>query len=178
MIKETIIVEGRDDITAVKAAVDAHVIATGGTHFGDRKLEEIRQAAARTGIIVLTDPDYAGLKIRDRITRAVPDAKHAYLPRKRAEVGGRAGIEYASKEDIRHALKNLKTQGAPSDRFTTLDLMRLKLTGSKDAAARRSRVADSLHIGDCNARQFVHRLNRYGITEEQLLRAMEETDGE
>ena len=30
MIKEVIVVEGKDDITAVKAALDAEVIATGG----------------------------------------------------------------------------------------------------------------------------------------------------
>ena len=36
MIKEVIVVEGKDDITAVKAAVECEVIATGGFRFSDK----------------------------------------------------------------------------------------------------------------------------------------------
>ncbi len=67
-IKETIVVEGRDDITAVKAAVDAELIEVNG--FAVRKrstLEKIKNAQARTGVIILTDPDFAGEKIRKTI---------------------------------------------------------------------------------------------------------------
>ena len=67
-IKETIVVEGRDDVTAVKAAVDAELIIVNG--FAVRKrttLEKIRVAQERTGVIVFTDPDFAGEKIRKTI---------------------------------------------------------------------------------------------------------------
>lgn len=37
MIKEIIVVEGRDDVTAVKRALDAELITTGGFGFPDRK---------------------------------------------------------------------------------------------------------------------------------------------
>lgn len=177
MIKETIIVEGRDDIQAVKAAVDAHVIATGGTHFGAEKLAEIRFAYERTGIIVLTDPDYAGMRIRKKIATQIPGAKHAYLPRKSAQEKGRAGVEYASVETIRAALANLQTEEEERVSFDMRMLFALGLTGSEAASKRRTVVADHLGIGDCNARQFLHRLNRYGITKEALDKALEETDG-
>jgi ribonuclease M5 len=60
VIKEVIVVEGRDDIDAVKKAVDAELIATSG--FGIRKetIERIKSAAARNGVIIFTDPDLQG----------------------------------------------------------------------------------------------------------------------
>ena len=64
MIKEVIVVEGKDDITAVKAAVECEVIATGGFRFSDKFIERLRFIQKQKGIIVFTDPDYAGEKIR------------------------------------------------------------------------------------------------------------------
>ena len=71
MIKEVIVVEGKDDITAVKAAVECEVIATGGFRFSDKFIERLRFIQKQKGIIVLTDPDYAGEKIRAIINRKV-----------------------------------------------------------------------------------------------------------
>ena len=67
-IKEIIVVEGRDDISAVKAAVDAEIIQVNG--FAVRKkenIDRIRIAEKNKGIIILTDPDYAGNEIRKYI---------------------------------------------------------------------------------------------------------------
>ena len=44
MIKEVIVVEGRDDITAVKQAVDAEVIAVGGFGINAKVIERIKDA--------------------------------------------------------------------------------------------------------------------------------------
>ena len=44
MIKEVIVVEGRDDITAVKQAVDAEVIAVGGFGINAKVIDRIRDA--------------------------------------------------------------------------------------------------------------------------------------
>lgn len=41
----------------------------------------IDKAYRSQGIIVFTDPDYAGEKIRRKITAKYPDCKQAFLPR-------------------------------------------------------------------------------------------------
>ena len=64
VIKEVIVVEGRDDIDAVKKAVDAELIAVGGFGINKRVIDRIKEAQKRKGVIVLTDPDFAGEKIR------------------------------------------------------------------------------------------------------------------
>ena len=42
LIKEIIVVEGRDDITAVKKAVDAEIIATSGFGINAKIIERIK----------------------------------------------------------------------------------------------------------------------------------------
>ncbi len=178
MMKETVIVEGKEDIRAVKAAVDCHVIATGGNRFGKQKLDEIRTAQERTGIIVLTDPDYAGGSIRAKIARAIPEARHAYLPRSQARSGDHAGVEYASPEAIRQALAAVRTDQEQRGNLTMSDLFALGLTGTPKAAALRRQVGRTLRIGEGNGRRFLERVNRYGISREELIRALRSLHGE
>lgn len=49
MIKEVIVVEGRDDTVAVKRAVDADTIETGGSAINARILQRIALAQERRG---------------------------------------------------------------------------------------------------------------------------------
>ena len=96
MIKEIIVVEGRDDVTAVKRALDAELITTGGFGFPKGVMERIKAAQKRRGVIIFTDPDFAGEKIRKKIAAEVPGCKHAFLPREEAKKDGDIGIENAS----------------------------------------------------------------------------------
>lgn len=178
MIKEVIVVEGKDDILAVKRAVDAELIATSGLGLNDRIMERIKNAAKRCGIIVFTDPDYPGEKIRKMIQREVPDCKHAFLPRELATKNGDVGIENASPESIRDALSKLKTE-VDYDRceFTIDDLIKYNLTGTDMAVRRRDFMGRELGIGYGNAKQFLNRLNRYGITREEFINAADRMNG-
>ena len=45
MIKEVIVVEGRDDVTAVKRAVDAEIIAVGGFGINGNVIERIKRSS-------------------------------------------------------------------------------------------------------------------------------------
>lgn len=176
MIREIIVVEGKDDITAVKHAVSAHVVATGGTHFGAKKIREIKELARRNGVIVLTDPDHAGESIRSRISRAVPEAKHAFLPRTEALKDEDIGVENASPESIRRALEKTRPmETEDSGRFTTARLYRDGLLGP-ESQGRRDAVGAILGIGYANGKQYLSRLNHMGVTEEEYLAALEEVN--
>lgn len=177
MIKEVIVVEGKDDVAAVKKAVDAEIICTSGFGLNTKILGRIKSAAERCGIIILTDPDYAGEKIRRTVSKHVPGAKHAFIPRDKATKGGDIGVENASPEAIREALSKVKTE-VSSDRkeFTTGDLMKWHLTGGENSAARRDIVGRELGIGYGNSKQFLNRLNRYGITREEFMSAVKKLD--
>ena len=59
-IKETIVVEGRDDTAAVKQAVDGFIIETHGFGIKRQTWELIERAYNNGGIIIFTDPDFSG----------------------------------------------------------------------------------------------------------------------
>lgn len=174
-IKEVIVVEGKDDISQVKRAVKAEIIATGGFSLPERTLEQIKGAARRKGIIILTDPDYPGEWIRREVTKAVTEAKHAFIPKEDALKEGNVGIENASPENILLALERARCElQTPRAEFTKGDLMKEGLIGVEGATERRDRLGKILGIGYGNAKQFLNRLNHYGVTREEWRQALME----
>ncbi|MDK6687836.1 ribonuclease M5, partial [Aerococcus sp. UMB8623] len=70
------------------------------------------QAQAVKGVIVFTDPDISGTKIRQAIQTAVPGVQHAFISREDARASSlRAslGVEHASEAAIRQALDRVYT---------------------------------------------------------------------
>lgn len=177
MIKEVIVVEGKDDIAAVKAAVECEVIATHGYSFGPKLLSTLKKLEKRQGIIIFTDPDYMGNVIRRRLARALDNPKHAFLTQKKATADEDIGIENASPEDIREALLAAKPEKIEiKENFTKSDLLAFGLIGQQDSSQRRQAMGEALGIGYGNGKQFINRLNRFGITKEEFMVAWEALD--
>ncbi len=174
MIKEVIVVEGREDIRAVKAALDAEVVATNGFNYGNKLIVSLRYKKKRNGLIILTDPDYAGSMIRKDLDSKIRGCKHAFLPQGKALKDSDIGIENASKEDIIEAIR--KARPSQIDRqevFAKEDLVAYGLAGGKGSSELRDRLGHELGIGYGNSKQFLNRLNSFGIEREEFLQALE-----
>lgn len=192
-ISETIVVEGRDDTAAVKRAVEAHTIETHGFGISAQTWQLLQKAYDTTGIIVFTDPDFAGEQIRRRITARFPNAGQAYLDRQDALAGGDIGIENGAPEDIRTALSKFhRPQSAQGDQpvgegllnredsftredslkrqtpFTREDLIAAGMWGGPRASQRRSAAGKALGIGYGNCNGFLRKLNQFMISKEEF----------
>lgn len=66
-IKEIVIVEGKTDTALLKELFVVDTIETHGLALDKKTLDLIKEASKNRGIIILTDPDYPGKKIRDQI---------------------------------------------------------------------------------------------------------------
>lgn len=176
MIKELIVVEGKNDAHAVRQALgEVDIIWTEGFGLTKKKLDYIAEMAKRQGVIVFTDPDTVGEQIRKRIQTQVPEAKHVYLTRKAATKRGDIGVENAALHEIRRAFAHIQQeQGTLVENFTIEDLFSAGLVGSSRAGEYRLALGRKLGIGDTNAKQFLHRLNRFGISREIFFQAIEE----
>lgn len=101
-IKETIVVEGRYDKEKLKRVTDAPIICTGGFDLYKNKntVKAICRMAEKTGVIILTDSDRAGFRIRSYIKQCTGgrgSVKHAYIPtvlgkERRKDKAGKEGI--------------------------------------------------------------------------------------
>lgn len=170
-IKEVIVVEGKDDVSALRRAVEADILITTGLGLTAKRIEEIKVMAQRQGVIIFTDPDFPGGKIRHLLKAAVPGCKHAYITKEEGYCAktGKYGVEYASPQAILRALKAAK---AEQQEYTIVynlnDLVQWGLSGLPDSAQRRKQLCDRLSIGHCNAKQLVKKLNSYQIAREEL----------
>ena len=182
-IREIIVVEGKDDTTAIKRAIGADTIETNGSAIDEATLRRIEHAQQKRGVIVFTDPDYPGRRIRAIIEQRIPDVKHAFLAKSKtiAKNGKGLGIEHASDEDIRAALQNVYTRTSTSmqqEEITLEDLMTARLIGHPQSKDRRDRLGEILNIGMTNGKQLHKRLMMFQITVEQFAEAIRQLDQE
>lgn len=104
-INQAVIVEGKYDKIKLSSIIDGIIIVTNGFGiFKDKeKLELIRYYARTTGIIILTDSDSAGRKIRGYIKGAVNGGsiKNVFIPdifgkekrKEKPSAEGKLGVE-------------------------------------------------------------------------------------
>lgn len=177
MIKEVLVVEGKMDVVAIDKAVEADCIITEGFNLKPQALDSIAKAYQKRGIIIMTDPDSAGERIRRFLTKRFPEAKHAFIPKEDATANNDIGIEQASPEAIRTALAKVRTMDwEPTNNFTGADLLRAGISGSPATSEKRAKLGAVLGIGYANAKTFLQRLNHYGITRQEFQQAVAELE--
>ncbi|MFD2611561.1 ribonuclease M5 [Paenibacillus gansuensis] len=173
MIREIIVVEGKDDTTAIKRAVEADTIETGGSAINNEIIRRIALAQERRGVIIFTDPDHAGERLRKIISSRVKGCKHAFITQEEANRKGDIGVENASPEVIRQALEQVKTEFTGGDpEITWADLIDAGLIVHPQAAERRLKMGKLLGIGYCNGKQFHKRCNAFHIGKDEFLAAV------
>lgn len=176
-IKEVIVVEGKHDSDTIKACVDCDTIETQGTHLGKRTLALIRKLQEQRGIIIFTDPDGPGEKIRHAINSAIPGCKNAFIEKEKAHTTKKVGVEHADKEDILEALQHLMTFDANfQESISWAEFIDLGLNGQKDSSVRREALGNLLFIGKANAKTLWKRLNMLGLHKEDVEELLHEDE--
>lgn len=175
-IREIIVVEGKDDTTAIKRAVDADTIETNGSAVNQATIEKVRRAQETRGVIIFTDPDFPGEKIRKTIAESVPGCKHAFLPKASAlgKGGKGVGVEHARPEAIREALKDAQVMHETiAEEISQEDLITAGLIGGEGAKERRIKLGELLKIGYTNGKQLHKRLMMFQISRQEFAEAIE-----
>ncbi len=162
IIPYPIIVEGKYDRLRLLSVCEAHVITTDG--FGifkkDEKLALIRQLAAKTPVILLTDSDGAGKMIRSHITSAIPSKRliQLYIPRiegkerRKAEPSaeGTLGVEGMENELLRSLLSPFESDDAITkagqNPLSKTDFYVDGLSGKENSAQARDALAKKLGL--------------------------------
>ena len=153
-IEPAVIVEGRYDKIKLSSILDTLIIETDGfAIFKDTEKQKlIRRLAEKRGILILTDSDAAGFKIRAFLGGSVPQdrVRHAYIPdlfgkeRRKAAPSkeGKLGVEGVPTAVILDALEKAgvlaKTREAPARTITSADLYADGFSGGPDSKAKRN----------------------------------------
>ena len=165
-LSQVVIVEGRYDKIKLDSVVDGIVLTTDGFEiFRDTARQQLfRHFAKENGIIVLTDSDDAGFKIRKFISDIAGDGKvyHAYIPeqagkeRRKPKAGkaGLLGVEGIDTETIYTAIKNCLVESGikPAKdkkeikQITAADLYEDGFNGQPGAAVRRRKLLETANL--------------------------------
>ncbi len=165
MIKEVIVVEGKNDTKRLKNFFDIETIETHGLSLSKETISYIKEINEKRGVILLLDPDSPGEKIRKRINDNIPGLKNAFLLKEDARTSKKVGVEHASYKVLKEALENIVSyDDNKKDNLTMSDLYNLGLMGKKDSAKKRYLVSKKFHIGKCNAKTMLKRLNLLNVT--------------
>ena len=190
-IKEAIIVEGIYDKNKLSGFIDGIIITTHGFAIYNNSdfINTIKRLAKDTGIVILTDSDSAGMRIRNFIKQkaADGDVKHAYIPdiegverrKTKASAEGLLGVEGMTEEIIINALRNAgctingEEKELKNSQITNADLYFLGLSGGNNSKELRLRLAKELDIpAKLSANMLLSLLNRL-TTYDELARTVE-----
>ncbi len=162
-LKQAVVVEGRYDKIKLSSILDATIIETNGFRiFSDEQnVEMLRVLAKKCGLIIITDSDFAGFRIRNYLKNKITEGNitHVYLPdvlgkekrKTRPSKEGLLGLEGLSTDDILSALEkagitDCVSTPAPAEKITKLDLYNLGLSGGENSRSKRLEVLKALGL--------------------------------
>ena len=158
-IKETIVVEGKYDKIRLAPLFDANIIELGGFRIYNNKdrLALIRRIAEKNGIIILTDSDSAGFRLRHYLSSAVPKAniKNVFIPnvsgkeKRKAKPGKEnlIGVEGMTTDVLLSAFKKagIDPESGNSERtepFRKTFLFEIGLSGKENSSEIRRKICE------------------------------------
>lgn len=165
-IKEVVVVEGKTDTAILKKLFNVDTIETWGFQLPNETMELIKTAHKNRGIIILTDPDYPGMQIRNKIQQVLPDAKHAFINKEDAIKGKKVGVAEAREEAIIQAINNVVTFTESCESITWSEFVSLDIIGSKE---KRLLVYKTFNLGYGNVKTLFKRLNMVGVTKKMII---------
>ena len=167
MIKEVLVVEGKNDTKRLQSFFDVETIETSGLGLSKETLEYIKEVNEKRGVILLLDPDTPGEKIRQKLNEEIPGLKNAFLRKEEARTEKKVGVEHASKEVLEEALSHLITYEEKKESVSKYDLYELGLSGKKDSSKKREILEKHYRLGKCSAASLYKRMNMLEITKEE-----------
>ena len=190
-INQAVIVEGRYDRKKVENILDTLIIETDGfAIFKNREKQAlIRRLADTRGIVVLTDSDTAGFKIRSFLGSIVPPEKiiHAYVPdilgkekrKDKPSKENKLGVEGMTAEIIVKALDRAGVTSEKSEKtakkpVTKIDLYEDGITGGDNSKTKKALLLKKLDLPERLSTNSLLKLINTFMTYEEYKKIIDE----
>lgn len=168
-----LVVEGKDDESLIKSFLECYVFKTNGFDIKQEDIKYLNNLSKLYKIIVLTDPDDAGNKIRDSINKNVKNTYNVYLDKELCDKNGKHGVAESTKEHILSQLKDhLSDSPLEVGKITSNELNKLGLNGDSNAKEKRRFICERFSLGICNQKIFKERLNLLKISYKDIKEAL------
>ncbi|UZQ29605.1 MAG: ribonuclease M5 [Spiroplasma phoeniceum] len=167
-----VIVEGKTDSTKLKSIFpNIKTIETSGSGITKEKLELIKKISLNNKVIIFTDPDYPGQKLRQIISGYLENnCLHAFIGKNDATKGKKVGIAEASEDAIKNSINNLISfSNQPVDNLQWSDYINLV-----DSKVKREKIIKYYNLMPTNNKTTFKWLNYMNVKKKDLIDILKE----
>ena len=162
-----LVVEGKEDASYLSNYISSEIVIVNGFEISKATISYLKNKR----VILLLDPDEAGLKIREKLNKELPNSINVEIDISKCDRGIKNGIAECQINEVLGKLKPYvieKTTKNASD-IKMSDLYELGLINNKDL---RRTVCEKLNLGNCNGKQLYKRLTINNISLSKLCEIM------
>ena len=162
-----LVVEGKEDASYLSNYISSEIVIVNGFEISKATISYLKNKR----VILLLDPDEAGLKIREKLNKELPNSINVEIDISKCDRGIKNGIAECQINEVLGKLKPYvieKTTKNSSD-IKMSDLYELGLINNKDL---RRTVCEKLNLGNCNGKQLYKRLTINNISLSKLCEIM------
>lgn len=174
--QKIIVVEGKSDTNLLKS-INPNIITfeTSGLGLTDEKLDELKKLSKDYEIVIFTDPDGPGERIRKKINENISNCQNIFIPSRLAkdEKLNKVGVEHAKKEIVLQALANVQIIKDQKEKYSIKDLMDWNIYASKQ---KRLVFCEKINISYGNNQKIIKQLNNFGIEIEKIQKVLAEME--
>ena len=162
-IPGVIVVEGTHDVSKLSTLYESVYVVTNGYDIPELELNFLKALKPDTQVIVLTDNDEAGKKIRDRLNSVRSGVVNIEIEAPKSSK--KKGVAECTLSDIQKALDKYTSEKKSSNNY---DLYKLGIVGQVNSKEIRKTISNKFNLGLVNKNNMISRLNLLGIIEEEL----------
>ena len=163
-IPGVIVVEGTHDISKLSTLYESVFVVTNGYEMPEAETNFLKALKKDTQVIILTDKDEAGKKIRERINAIISNAINVEIEAPKSSK--KKGVAECELSEIEKALDKYTDDKKEEPQF---DLYKLGIVGRENSKELRRMLSNKFNLGLVNKNNMVARLHLLGITEKELV---------
>ena len=161
-----LVVEGKEDVSYLSNYIASEIVTTNGFEISKATISYLKTKKT----IILTDPDEAGKKIREKLNTLLPNAINVEIDIKKCNRNAKNGVAECDINEVLTKIKPYFLAEKKNESDIKLDdIYKRGLTNNRDL---RKEVCEKLNLGDCNSKTLYKRLLSNNIKLEQLCEIM------
>lgn len=168
-IPGVIVVEGKHDVSKLANLYDSVFVVTNGYEIPLKEKEFLLHLPSDIQVIVLTDKDEAGRKIREQLNQINKNAINVEIEAPKSSK--KKGVAECLINEIRNSLDKYSEDKNKSKDY---NVYKLGLIGQENSKKLRELIANKFNLGIVNKNTIISRLNLLNIKEEKIIEVIKD----
>ena len=157
-----LVVEGKEDASYLSNYIASEIVVTNGFDIPNSLIDYLKGKR----VIVMTDPDESGKKIRNKLNSTLSNVINVEVDINKCNRNVKNGVAECEIDEILTKLKPYETHNKTTESDIRIsDLYNIGLLNDKSL---RDQVCEKLKIGKCNGKTLYKRLLNNNVKLEQL----------